>query len=156
MQSTSPVAATMWPMPAFSFQAFVSLDDTTLKHWHKFLGLNADFARSMFEEAQFDWASCFVPQDPEDFYVREWSCQIPFLTIPLHYATAMVELAATTQRAWMDAWGHMFQLPTLLPPASLLPAVMADVAATAPDGIVEDVPAAAIRETPHPRKGKST
>ena len=64
MQSTPPAAATLWPMPTFSFQALTSFDHTAMEGWHKFMGLNADFTRSMFEEVQFDWASCFVPQDP--------------------------------------------------------------------------------------------
>ena len=149
MQSTPPVASTLWPMPAFTFQAFASIDDTAIESWRKFMGLNADFTRSMFEETQFDWASCFVPQEPEELYARQWSSQFPFMSIPLHYATAMVELAAATQRAWMDSWGHMLGLPMLLP---VMP-VMSDIAAAAPDGDVEDVPAAAIRETP--RKGKA-
>ncbi|KWW35592.1 hypothetical protein ACUXAV_002076 [Cupriavidus metallidurans] len=155
MQSTPPAAATLWPMPTFSFQALKSFDHTAMDGWHKFMGLNADFTRSMFEEVQFDWASCFVPQDPEDFYVREWSCQIPLLSIPLRYATAMIELTASTQRAWMDAWGHMFGLPVLPTPLSLMPAAVTDMPAAAPSGEVEDVPAASIRETPHPRKGKA-
>jgi len=136
-------------MPAFAFQAFVPIDDTLLEGWRKLMGLNNDFARSMFEEAQFDWASCLVAREPEDLYVREWSCQVPFLSIPMHYASAIIELTAATQRAWVDAWGHMFGLPALLP---VMPGMTA--AATAGTDVV-DVPASAIRETPHPRKGKA-
>lgn len=140
-----------WPVPPFTVQAFASFDDKMFDSWRKLMGLNTDFAQSMMEETQFDWASCFMPQDPEEFYVRQWSSQIPLLSIPLRYATAMVELGAATQRYWMDAWGHVLGIPMLLPP---MPATADVAAAAAHDGDVEDVPAAAIRETPHPRKSK--
>jgi hypothetical protein len=140
-------------MPAFAFQSFVSIDDTLIESWRKFMGLNTDFVRSMFEEAQFDWASCLVAQEPEELYVREWSCQVPFLSIPMHYATAMLELAAATQRTWADAWGHMFGLPLL--PADVAAVAAAAAAASTAGANVVDVPASAIRETPHPRKDKA-
>jgi hypothetical protein len=142
-------------MPPFAFQAFVSIDDTLIESWRKLMGLNTDFVRSMLEEAQFDWASCLVAKEPEDLYVREWSCQAPFLTIPMHYATAMMELTAATQRAWVDAWGHMFGLPALLPTMADFTATAAAVTAGAAGLDVVDVPASAIRETPHPREGKT-
>jgi len=142
-------------MPAFAFQAFMPIDDTLLEGWRKLMGLNNDFARSMFEEAQFDWASCLVAQEPEELYAREWSCQMPFLSIPMHYASAVIELTAATQRAWVDAWGHMLGLPMLLPVMPGMPGMTAITTATATaDTRVVDVPASAIRETPHPRKGK--
>lgn len=151
MPSTAipPTPWATWPMPAFTFSAFSSFDDKMLENWRKLMGLNTDFTRSMIEETQFDWASCFMPQDPEELYARQWSCQMPLMSIPMHYATAMLELGAATQRAWMDAWGHMLGMPALLPAMPVMP----DVAAVATkSGEVVDVPAVTIRETPRPRK----
>ncbi|WP_216643995.1 polyhydroxyalkanoate granule-associated phasin [Cupriavidus pauculus] len=132
-----------WAMPAtFPFPAFAPFGDAkVMETWQKFMGLNTDFTKSMTEEAQFDWASFFVPQDPEELYARQWNNQMPLLSIPLHYASAMMELGAATQRAWMDAWGHMLGMPALATAAT-------DAAADA----VVDVPAAQVRETPRPRK----
>lgn len=150
------IPTTLWPFPAFSafsafpYQAAFGFDDKLVENWRKMMGLNNDFAKSWFGEAQFDMASWFVPQDPEELYARQWTNQMPFLSIPLHYATAMLELGAATQRAWIDSWGRMFGATSLLPAMPVMP----DIAAVAtPDGDVVDVPAVAIRETP--RKGKS-
>lgn len=78
---------------------------------------------------------------------------MPFLSIPMHYATAMLEQGAAMQRTWLDSWGRMFGmfgLPTLLPAMPVMP----DIAAVATSGgDIVDVPAVAVRETP--RKGKS-
>lgn len=151
MQSNSPTLWPTWPMPPFSFQAFASIDDTMLANWQKMMGLNSDFTRSIMEEAQFDWASCFMPQDPEELYARQWGNQMPMLSIPLHYATAMLELGAATQRAWIDAWGHLLGMPMLLPAMPVMP----DIAAVATSsGEVVDVPAVTVRETPNGRKSK--
>ncbi len=150
--TTPPIFWPAWPIPGFTFQAFASIDDTMLENWRKMMGLNTDFTRSMFEETQFDWMSCFMPQDPEELYVRQWGNQMPMMSIPMHYATAMLELGAATQRAWMDAWGHMLGMPALLPALPVMP----DIAAVATkSGEVVDVPAVAIRETPHPRKPRA-
>ncbi|MEN7530271.1 hypothetical protein [Cupriavidus sp. DL-D2] len=134
-QFTAPLAASLTP-----FNPFVPFDNTVLNSWYKFVGLNTDFAKSMSEEAQFDWASLFVPQDPEDLYARQLTNQIPFLSIPLHYATSMMELGAATQRAWVDAWGHLLNLPVLT------------ATTESPENGVKDVPAAQVRETPRSRK----
>lgn len=153
MPSNTTTTWANWPSPfasyAFApFAQFVPFDQKLLENWQKFMGLNSDFTRAMTEEAQFDWASCFVPQDPEEFYARQWTSQMPMMSIPLHYATAMLELGAATQRAWMDAWGHMLGLPALLPAMPVMP----DVAAVATaSGDVVDVPAVKIRE-PRGRK----
>jgi len=143
---------TLWPFPNFPFQAAYALDDKMIENWRKLMGLNTDFAKSWTDEAQFDWASCFVPQEPEELYARQWTNQMPFLSIPMHYATAMLELGAATQRAWMDGWGRLLGLPVLLPALPVMP----DIAAVATsEGEIVDVPAVAVRETPHPRKGKA-
>jgi hypothetical protein len=55
-------------MPAFTLQAFVPFDNSLLENWQKMMGLNTDFTTSMMQEAQFDWASCFMPQEPEELY----------------------------------------------------------------------------------------
>lgn len=159
MQSNPMSLWATWPMPPFTLQAFGQIDDKMIENWQKFMGLNSDFAKSMVSEAQFDWASCFVPQDPEELYARQWTNQMPMLSIPLHYATAMMELGAATQRAWMDAWGRMLGWPMLLPDLAVMP--NADAPGTdGPNGAngasgVEDVPAANIRETPRSRKSTS-
>jgi hypothetical protein len=144
---------TLWPFPAFSFQGAYALDDKMIENWRKMMGLNADFAKSWMDEAQFDWASCFMPQDPEELYARQWTNQMPFFSIPMHYATAMLEQGAAMQRAWLDNWGRMFGMfgmPTLLPAMPVMP----DIAAVATsEGDIVDVPAVTVRETP--RKGKS-
>jgi hypothetical protein len=91
---------------------------------------------------------------PEDFYVREWSCQIPLLSIPLRYASH--DRTNGLHAARMDGClGSHVRLPVLPTPLSLMPAALTDMPAAAPKGEVEDVPAASIRETPHPRKGKA-
>jgi len=142
MQSIPP---TLWPMTAF-FPHLQAMGDAVEgrqlnDNWARLMGLNNDFARSMFDEARFDWASMFVMQDPESLYVRQMTNQIPALSIPLHYASALIELGCAQQRAWLDVWGHWFGVPgTLIPPAT-------DAAHTD----VEDVPRHAIRETRHPR-----
>ena len=152
MQSNPTALWANWPMPPFAFQAFASFDDKMIENWQKLMGLNTDFTKSIVEEAQFDWASCFVPQDPEELYARQWTSQMPLLSIPLHYATAMLELSAATQRAWMDAWGHMLGLPVLLPAMPVMPDVTAVATAS---GEVVDVPAVQVRETARPRKNGS-
>lgn len=142
MQSIPP---TLWPMTAFfpHLQALNTADGQQLtENWSKLMGLNTDFARSMFDEARFDWASMFVVQDPESLYARQLTNQMPALAIPLHYVTAMMELGCASQRAWLDTWGHWFGMPGLLP---------AEPSASN----VEDVPRHNIRETPHPRAVKS-
>lgn len=142
MQSIPP---TLWPMTAFfpHMQAMGAVEGQQWnENWARLMGLNTDFARSMFDEARFDWASMFVMQDPESLYVRQMTNQIPALTIPLHYASALLELGCASQRAWLDVWGHWLGLPAVL------------VAGNA-DGDVEDVPRHAIRETRHPRPRRS-
>jgi hypothetical protein len=134
------------------FQALTSFDHSAMEGWHKFMGLNADFTRSMFEEVQFDWASCFVPQDPRTFTCANGRARSRSCRSPLYASHDRTN--GSTQRAWMDAWGHMFG-PVLPTPLSLMPAALTDMPAAAPKGEVEDVPAASIRETPHPRKGKA-
>ncbi|WP_423195739.1 MULTISPECIES: hypothetical protein [unclassified Cupriavidus] len=147
MQSIPP---TLWPMTAFfpHLQAFASADGQQLtENWSRWMGLNTDFARSMFDEARFDWASMFVPQDPESLYVRQMTNQVPMLSIPLHYASALMELGCQSQRVWMDTWGHWLGMPSLL---------MGTAPADQPGARnVEDVPHTRIRETPHPRGAKS-
>ncbi|SDC62962.1 Phasin protein [Cupriavidus sp. YR651] len=146
------IPPTLWPMPAFTFQAFGALDDQLLDNWRKMMGLNSDFAKSWIDETQFDWAACFMPQDPEEFYARQWTSQMPLMSIPLHYATAMLELGAASQRAWVDAWGRLLGVPILLPAMPVMP----DIAAVATaSGDVVDVPAVTVRETPQPRKNKA-
>ena len=141
-----------WPVPPFAYQAFAPFDEKMIENWQRLMGLNTDFTKSIVEETQFDWASCFMPQDPEELYARQWTNQMPMLSIPLHYATAMMELGAATQRAWMDAWGHFFGLPALLPAMPVMP----DIAAVATSsGEVVDVPAVQVRETPRSRKSAS-
>ncbi|MCM3607821.1 polyhydroxyalkanoate granule-associated phasin [Cupriavidus pauculus] len=151
MPSQSTPLWPTWPMPAFTLQAFVPFDNSLLENWQKMMGLNTDFTTSMMQEAQFDWASCFMPQEPEELYARQWTSQIPMLSIPLHYATAMLELGAATQRMWMDAWGHLLGVPALLPAMPVMP----DIAAVATaSGDVIDVPAVQVRETPRARKSR--
>lgn len=154
-QPTNPWAA--WPFQPFAFppaafQPFAAFDNKLLENWQKMMGLNADFSRSIVEETQFDWASCFMPQDPEELYARQWTSQMPLMSIPLHYANAMLELGAATQRAWMDAWGHWLGLPVLLPAMPVMPDVSA---VPTPSGDVVDVPAVHVRETSRERKGNS-
>lgn len=150
MPGTSPLLWPTWPMPPFTFQAF-AFDDQFVANWQKLMGLNTDFTTSMMQEAQFDWASCFVPQEPEELYARQWASQMPLLSMPMHYVTAMLELGAATQRTWMDTWGRMLGLPTLFEAVPVMPDVSA--AATA-SGEVVDVPAVDIQETPRPRKAR--
>ncbi|PLQ00742.1 phasin family protein [Cupriavidus pauculus] len=166
MQSQSTTPWAIWPFQPFAFppaafQPFAAFDNKLLENWQKMMGLNADFSRSIAEETQFDWASCFMPQDPEELYARQWTNQMPMMSIPLHYMNAMLELGAATQRAWMDTWGHWLGLPALLPTMSMMPVmpvmpVMPDVsAAPTAKGDVVDVPAGRVRETPRERKGNS-
>jgi len=141
MQSIPP---TLWPMTAFfpHLQAMGAVEGQQFtESWARLMGLNTDFARSMFDEARFDWASMFVVQDPESAYVRQMTNQIPMLSIPLHYASALLELGCASQRAWLDTWGHWLGMPAILASAS---------AAENGDG-AEDVPQHAIRETRHLR-----
>ncbi|RZT30805.1 polyhydroxyalkanoate granule-associated phasin [Cupriavidus agavae] len=133
--------------PLAQLPQFATLDQDVVKSWYKFVGLNTDFTKSMTEEAQFDWASWFVPQDPEEMVARQWTSQMPFLSIPLHYATSMMELGAATQRAWMDAWGRMLNVPGLAAEAGEAVGEAADA--------ITDVPASSIRETPKPRKDRA-
>ncbi|KAI3590848.1 hypothetical protein D9X30_4333 [Cupriavidus sp. U2] len=153
-QPTNPWAT--WPFQPFAFppafQPFATFDNKLLENWQKMMGLNADFSRSIVEETQFDWASCFMPQDPEELYARQWTSQMPLMSIPLHYANAMLELGAATQRAWMDALGHWLGVPVLLPAIPVMP----DIAAVATaKGDVVDVPAVHVRESARERKGNS-
>lgn len=144
--------------PAFpaAFSMFAPFDGKLLENWQKMMGLNADFTRSILEETQFDWTSCFVPQDPEELYARQWNNQMPLMSIPMHYASAMLELGVSTQRAWMDAWGHLLGMPALMPAMPWMPgAAAADAASDATADVAEDVPAAAVRETPRTRKSNS-
>ncbi|CAN7708544.1 hypothetical protein D9M68_86610 [compost metagenome] len=128
-----------WPFPTFYSGAhqFEAMQADLSDNWRRMAELNLDFARTMYEELQFDAMGSILAPEPEAFYVREIACELPLIGGPLHYASAMLELCARAQQKWIDGWGHL-----------LTQGLMPDWQGMQRD--VTDIPFWLVRETPRP------
>lgn len=133
-----------WPFPAFftagfaSLQQFQTMQADLAETWRRMAELNLEFARSMADELRFDAVGLLMEHDPEALYAREIAVEMPLLSGPLHYASAMLDLLARAQQKWLDGWGHVFMQGPLTD-------------WTAGAQAVTDIPAWLVRETPRPR-----
>ena len=141
---TAAFPAAAFPAGPFDFGA---MSEHLAQFQQRLADLNASFAREMSGEVGFDWATCFSTADVQELYVRQLGNEVPLLTIPVHYVSAVMDLCAAAQRAWIDGCVQMFGLTPWFAPLGLMHA------AQTPGEAVVDVPPSVVRET---RKVKGT
>ncbi|RDK05550.1 polyhydroxyalkanoate granule-associated phasin [Cupriavidus lacunae] len=137
MQAFWPLG--FWPFPTLfsGVHQVEAMEADLADNWRRMAELNLEFARTLFEDMQFDAMGKMVAQEPEAMYAREIALELPLLGSPLHYASAMLELCARAQQKWIDAWGHLLTRG-LMPDWQDL------------QKGVTDVPFWQVRETPRP------
>ncbi|KWR74532.1 hypothetical protein [Cupriavidus sp. IDO] len=129
-----------WPYSAFfpRMPQFEALEWDFADTLRRMTELNLAFTRSMFDEAQLDSMAFLVIQNPEELFAHEFACELPLLGGPLHYVSAMFDLAASAQRKWIDGWGRLLGF-------GLMPQWPGR------QDNVTDIPPWSVRETPRPQ-----